>query len=140
MAAAGTELEHSNLNVYVPHRFRLTGAKLVKASQSLLYKGLKQKENTPVRTRTSRELDEARQGVKNLCRRTLTDAQLWNSIRHRDFSRTYRTFIWRVLHVGFKCGTYWSNITNYEHRGKCPCCNDTDETIKHILTECSARG
>ncbi|EIM91131.1 uncharacterized protein STEHIDRAFT_49333, partial [Stereum hirsutum FP-91666 SS1] len=140
LAGAGTELEHSDLNVHIPQRFRLTGAKLVKATQSLLYKGLRMKENKPVRNRTSQELSEARQGVKNLCGRTLTDAQIWDSIRHRDFSRGYRTFIWRVLHAGFKCGSYWENIQNYEHRGTCPCCNDTSETTRHILTECSARG
>lgn len=129
LASTGTEpSQNGNLTVIIPDRFRLTGAKLPKHIA-----------DTPVRTQTSKEPDEMSQGIKNLCGRTLTVAQMWEVIHRKDFSRSYPKFIWRVVRAGFKCGTYRSNIQNYKHRGKCTCCNEEAETIKHMLIVCSAR-
>lgn len=140
LANTGMEkAEDPSLPVRIPPRFITTGAKLNKASQSLLYRGIKLQKGTPARPRTDTELNTTRQGVNALCGRTPSNTQLWSSIRNKDFSKVFRSFIWCTLHAGYKCGVYWSSIPNYEHRGICPCC-DTEETIEHILTRCSAPG
>ncbi|KAJ3820892.1 hypothetical protein F5878DRAFT_650629 [Lentinula raphanica] len=59
----------------------------------------------------------------------------WKSLRHKDFSRKYRYFIWMTAHNGYKTGDYWTNITNFEHRANCVFCGET-ESMEHILTEC----
>ena len=35
-----------------------------------------------------------------------------------------------------RIGDFWSNIPNYEIRAICPHCQDTTESLTHILTEC----
>lgn len=43
------------------------------------------------------------------------------------------------MHDGYKVGPYWNKIPGFEIRAPCTICG-TDETMEHILTECSAPG
>ncbi|KAK0200475.1 hypothetical protein DFS33DRAFT_1267203, partial [Desarmillaria ectypa] len=42
-------------------------------------------------------------------------------------------------HNAYKCGKYWENIPNYEHRGTCTTCN-AEDFLRHILPECNVPG
>ncbi|KAJ7429747.1 hypothetical protein B0H11DRAFT_2211913 [Mycena galericulata] len=91
------------------------------------------------RVKTRIMLDITRYAVKEQSGKTPSDEEIWKSIRNKDITRTIRDFYWRCLHQSYKCGTYWLNLPTYEHRAKCPTCQ-VDETMEHILVECSAPG
>lgn len=85
-------------------------------------------------------LDIARWAVNDLTGHLPTDQKLWHCCHHKDFSKAFRAFLWRLFHGGYKCGTYWDNIPNYEMRGRCPECDNETESLEHILLECTAPG
>jgi hypothetical protein len=120
-----------------PPRFQLTGAKLKTATQSTLYTGVKEvKPQVKTRTDTVAGLDRARWAAEPYCKRLPTDAQVWHSIRSKDFSRKAREFLWKSIHGGYKIGKYWERIGgDWERLATCPICEDT-ESMEHILTEC----
>ncbi|KAJ7855229.1 hypothetical protein B0H13DRAFT_2237905 [Mycena leptocephala] len=64
-----------------------------------------------------------------------TTAQIWRSIRHKDFSRNIRNFLWKVIHEGYILGDQWKHFNGFEDRGTCKKC-DVPESMEHILTQC----
>ncbi|EIM88751.1 uncharacterized protein STEHIDRAFT_21159, partial [Stereum hirsutum FP-91666 SS1] len=92
------------------------------------------------RIRTTTMLDIARWAVKTLTGHLPTDRKLWKTCHHKDFSKSFRSFLWRLFHGGYKCGVYWETIPNYELRGRCPVCDNETESLEHILLECTAPG
>ena len=46
-----------------------------------------------------------------------------------------RSFLWKMLHRGFKVGKYWNNIPGYKSRSQCPDCEQTED-MNHILFVC----
>lgn len=44
------------------------------------------------------------------------------------------------MHNIFKLGKYWENIEHYEHQALCRQCDNTTETLEHVLTEYTASG
>ncbi|KAJ7430777.1 hypothetical protein FB451DRAFT_1038724 [Mycena latifolia] len=127
------------LQMDIPPAFNLTGMKLKKGSQASFYKAIKASKPKPERMKTTMMLDITRHAAKNLSGRAPIDSQIWLSIRHQDITRTTRDFMWRCLHQAYKLGDYWRNIPTYEQRATCPNCQ-VDETMEHILLECSAPG
>jgi exonuclease III len=122
-----------------PARFQITGAKLKTASQSLLYAGIKEAKG-PARTRsdTLTGLDMARWAAQPFRKKLPTDAQIWHSLKSKDFSRKAREFLWRNIHGGYKVGKYWEKIGGeWERLAICPICEET-ETMEHILTDCQS--
>lgn len=73
--------------------------------------------------------------TKELWNMTPTPHQLWKSIRSRDIPKNTQNFLWKSLHSSYKVGSYWSNIPNYEDRGICRLCGES-ESIHHILVYC----
>ena len=53
----------------------------------------------------------------------------------RNTPPNIRSFLWKMLHGGFKVGKYWNNIPGYEDRGQCPNCEQTED-MNHILFVC----
>ena len=43
------------------------------------------------------------------------------------------------MHNAYKCGEYWTTISDHEHRTRCVM-YERGETMEHILTECKASG
>ncbi|KAH9931415.1 uncharacterized protein B0H18DRAFT_1083451 [Fomitopsis serialis] len=109
-------------------RFELTGARLDALTQALAYHGILELRGTETRLRTHSPPSTP-----------LTHGAIWTSLRHRDFSRAFAVFLWKVMHDGLKCGTYWDKIQGYEHRAQCGRCG-LPETIQHILFDCEAVG
>ena len=67
------------------------------------------------------------------------DSAVWKSTRHRDFSKTYRSFIWKSMHSTHKIGTYWLQIPEFEQRERCAKCEAT-ESLEHIILQCDIPG
>ncbi|KAJ3715190.1 hypothetical protein C8R42DRAFT_549572, partial [Lentinula raphanica] len=64
---------------------------------------------------------------------------IWKSIRHKDFNRKARYFLWMAIHNGYKVGDYWKHIPSMEPRAECPHCR-VPESLEHILVECEIPG
>jgi len=126
-------------NLEIHPNFDLTGAQLTAMSQSLAYKGICERKKQKARQGTTCNLAITRHAVKEITGHFPDDRDVWKSTRHRDFSKTYRTFIWKSMHNTHKIGDYWTNIDNYGHRANCEKCGTTED-LEHILLRCDILG
>ena len=134
-----TKTAFNIIDLSVDGKFNLTGAQLSYMSQALAYKGIRELKVQPYQISTIINLDITRHAVKTISGKMPTDATIWHSIRNKDITRNIRVFLWKILHKTQKCGDYWLKIPGFEHRLNCPkCC--IDESMAHILTECSVPG
>jgi ribonuclease HI len=130
---------YDQINLDINPKFNLTGAQLSCLSQATAYQGILGMANPVVRCTTTINLDITRYAVQASTGHLPTDAMIWYSIRTKDISRTIRVFLWKLLHGTHKCGEYWNNIPNFEHRAICQICG-MEDSMSHILTECTAPG
>lgn len=128
-----------NIRTEIPEGYDIPGAKLVKLTQAVAYRGIIERYPVPDRKGTTAHLDATRWAAKERVGEFPTDKQIWLSLRDKDLSKQVRNFLWRAMHNAYKIGKYWENIKDYEHRAECPRCRVT-ETLEHILTECEASG
>jgi len=127
---AGATPTANTLNLEAPPNLVPSGAKLSALSQKDLYRGI-QKINNPLPRRTS-EINVGR--VQACAAETYGTAPTPESVWKKT-----REFLWKCMHDAFKIGKFWSRIENYEQRGICSKC-ESEESMEHILTECSAPG
>ncbi|KAJ3757153.1 RNase H-domain-containing protein [Lentinula raphanica] len=147
LAKMGCEkTEQDEISLQIQQHLRVTGAKLSLMTQARAYKAIRQFKKT--KRQYQRALDRrntrintgrAKSVIKEIMELEPSSKTLWKSLRHKDFSRKFRYFIWMVAHEGYKIGDYWQHITNFEHRANCHPCGVT-ESMDHILTECQCPG
>ena len=82
-------------------------------------------------------LDITRYAIQDITTQLETDVSIWKNIRHEDIRRHIQNFLYRAMTGSLRIGDFWSNIPNYEIRAMCQNCQDTTETLEHILTECA---
>nr|GAT54724.1 predicted protein [Mycena chlorophos] len=70
---------------------------------------------------------------------TISAKAVWKAVRHKDFTRKIRIFLWKMVHGGFKVGPHWIDIPGYEDWAECKKCRTT-ESMEHILTQCECHG
>lgn len=140
LAKAGAEMDvDPAIQIRIPPRFNLTGAKLTNATQALLTKGIKCSRQRTPRVATVTNLDIGRWAAHDHLGAGLpTDARMFGSLRSKNLTKKERIFLYRVMHNGYKIGKYWNNIPGYEQRGRCPLCDHDEESMRHILEECRA--
>ncbi|KIN93251.1 hypothetical protein M404DRAFT_171559, partial [Pisolithus tinctorius Marx 270] len=68
---------------------------------------------------------------------TLSEVEIWKSIRNKDIPKNIRNFLWKSLQGCYKTGEYWLKIPSYEMRGTCVFCGEP-ESMSHILIECTS--
>ena len=119
--------------------FNLTGAQLESMTQALAYKGICESKTPRNRRRTAQMLAITRHAVQDTTGNYPDDSAVWKSTRHRDFSKTYRSFIWKSMHSTHKIGTYWLQIPEFEQRERCAKCEAT-ESLEHIILQCDIPG
>lgn len=135
------------LDLEISPRFNLTGAELKSMTQALLYKGIcelklrKWKETSKWRKGTAIMLDITRHAVLSTSGKLPSDKDIWTSLRHKDFARPFRTFLWKTAHNLHKIGQFWENIEGHEHKGLCHDCDSNPiDNLDHILLECETPG
>lgn len=141
-ALAGIGAEKANpdhLNLEIDPRFDLSGAQLSTTTQSLAYKGIMSSKRTDTRRAALINLDITRYATESAWGKLPTDTNIWKSLRHPDFNRTVRAFLWKAIHNAHRIGDFWQHIPNYEQRGTCHAC-EMPETMTHVLTECDIPG
>jgi exonuclease III len=140
LAEIGTRIvEPESEALRVPVRFSVTGLRLSRASQSLLYRSVLRRRKAMPRKATAMQVDIARWGAKSITGNMPTEEQIWRAIRKPIFLRPERTFLFMNMHSAYKIGDYWTRIPDYERRGVCPVCEEV-ESMEHILTQCEAPG
>ncbi|KAG1777131.1 hypothetical protein EV702DRAFT_1179550 [Suillus placidus] len=118
------------IDTSITRPMHLSGINLQNGTQNIFYKCIRKTANQPTKRRPTR---------MNLARtqqETPTEQLIWKSIRDNDIPRNVQGFLWKMLHSAYKIGEYWEKIPNFEQRGKCGLCGDT-ETMEHILLECT---
>lgn len=128
-----------DVDLRIPRGYNVTRAKLAKATQALLYKGILEIQPAPDRRGTQANLNEIRWAIKETTGLMPTNSVIWKSIRSRALSKEIRNFLWKTIHNLYKIGKYWNNIQGFEERAACPACR-TEESMSHILTECRVSG
>ncbi|KAF9234528.1 hypothetical protein BU15DRAFT_52534 [Melanogaster broomeanus] len=137
LAVQGIEKDRSDkIATTMREEFNTNGLRLNHGTQRLFYKGILSTQ-TPARQKRSTIIHLAitKYAVSDISGTTPTEPQIWNSLRDRDIPRAIRNFLWKVLHNAYKIGEYWQLMANYELRGSCHLCGET-ETMEHILLEC----
>ncbi|KAF6752659.1 hypothetical protein DFP72DRAFT_815066 [Ephemerocybe angulata] len=117
------------------------GAKLVKLTQSQIYKVLlaQKAANTPTRPSTKTHLELASAACGERLGYMPSPKEIWKSIRSKNIAhKKIRAFLWRVMHNALPCGRVWPNDPHPE-RALCPTCQ-VRETPQHILLECPDNG
>ncbi|KAE9383061.1 hypothetical protein BT96DRAFT_961108 [Gymnopus androsaceus JB14] len=135
-----------NIELSIEKSVQVTGAKLNLITQSMATKAIRMRKMKTAcyRKALNCRATRCRVGRAKWCAKEIngtepSDKLIWKSIRHKDFSRPFRYFLWMTIHNGYKVGDYWRNILAMEHCAECHHCR-CDESMEHILLECKAPG
>ncbi|EIW54964.1 uncharacterized protein TRAVEDRAFT_130543 [Trametes versicolor FP-101664 SS1] len=116
-----------------------TGASLAHLTQSLAYKGIRERKKRVQHKSTVQMVEDTLVEMERATGDAHAVASLWNALQKDPIERKVRDFIWKALHDAHRVGKFWLNITGYEDRGMCRHC-DCAESLEHILTQCEAPG
>jgi ribonuclease HI/exonuclease III len=132
------------IDLKIPENAYTSGIRLATATQSLVYRAIRQKklESLKERQRTKNMIEIVVDDLERCCNVSPTEPAIWKAIRHKDFSKQFRYFAWMVLHDAYMTGTKWDR-ENYPQEKKdrafCDLCGGLDN-LDHILFRCEAPG
>lgn len=66
-------------------------------------------------------------------------AQVWVSIRHKDFPRQVKNFLWKSLHSTHHIGKFWSHGPECADQATCQFCGEPEDP-EHIALKCRRLG
>ena len=125
-----------DIDISVPPLSEPGGMKLNKLTQAVAYKLIRSLNCPPESHRSKVLLDCTRSALESLNDGPPRDENIWRNVRHPDIRRPIQTFLLRALHGSLKIGDFWERIQNYEQHAQCSVCNETTESLDHILLEC----
>ncbi|KAJ7736456.1 hypothetical protein B0H16DRAFT_1326508 [Mycena metata] len=131
--------EPSKISIEIEASMSLDGAKLSTLTQKLAYAGIEERKAEVSRKATDNNVKQVRAAIKLQNNKMPTTAQVWTSIRHKDFTRQVRNFLWKSLHSAHRIGIIWKHIPECEDREICQFC-DEPEDLEHILLKCKHPG
>ncbi|KAI0064250.1 hypothetical protein BV25DRAFT_1800552 [Artomyces pyxidatus] len=134
--AAASPLDDETIDLTIPPSFNLQGAKLSTIAQATAYQAIRERRAPHTRLGTEARLAETRLDLGNFTHRLETDATLWRACRSPDLRAPIQQFIFRALHRSQKVGEHWASIPGYQDRALCPACDNTTESLDHILFRC----
>lgn len=140
LASAGALREVADeIDLTVPVNFRTPGAQVSALSQSLAYKGIRERQRRPQREATTRMIGEVQRAVETNFSVLPRSEAIWRAISKKTVSRSIRVFLWKTLHGAHKIGGFWKHIEGHEDRQRCGACG-VEDTLDHILFQCRAPG
>ncbi|KAL1737858.1 hypothetical protein HDZ31DRAFT_51756, partial [Schizophyllum fasciatum] len=106
-AARREETDEVDLNI--PPRLRVTGARLDAMTQALAYKAIRRrKENQgEARRPTLSNLAQIESDLESAFGIRPTNAGVWTALRDPAITLECQYFLWMVIHDAYKIGTYW---------------------------------
>ncbi|KAJ7805957.1 ribonuclease H-like protein [Mycena leptocephala] len=122
-----------------PEGSLVRGAKLCTMTQAVAYAGIRERKTASARLTTEANTKLIQTSTHECYGFLPTTQQIWKSIRHKDFTRQIRNFLWKTIHGAHRTGKYWLHIPECEERARCQHCDEI-ETMEHILLKCSKPG
>lgn len=122
-----------------PKKFLLRGAMMMRMTQKLAYRGIREIKEKGERKTTFEITDRVVDAVAAETGRVILKDSLWKSIRGKSIPRKIRDFLWMALHGAQKVGGFWKNVPNCNLRANCVVCGQ-EESMEHILTECNVEA
>ncbi|KAJ7836739.1 ribonuclease H-like protein [Mycena leptocephala] len=126
-------------DLQVEGTMKLKGVKLSSLTQALAYAGIKGLKARVSRKATDNNVKQVQMAAQQTYGRIPAPAVIWKSIRHKDFSRQLRNFLWKCMHDAHRIGKFWKHIPDSEDRGICQFCGETED-LEHILLKCERPG
>ncbi|KAJ7078702.1 hypothetical protein B0H15DRAFT_788723 [Mycena belliarum] len=117
----------------------LPGAKLASLTQATAYAGIRELKTAVTRKASDNNVKQVTLAIQCEYNYLPSAAQVWKSIRHKDFTRQVKNFLWKSLHSAHRIGSFWNHIPECEARGVCQFC-DEPEDLEHILLKCRRPG
>ncbi len=132
-----------NLELNIPPRFRITGARLQDMTQKLAYRAIWSRKAAKIsqRPRAMANMDRIASGIQAAFGVQL-QATIWLSLRTQHVSRQASQFMWMAIHDGYMIGSHWQRPNMSDEmraRATCTRCGEL-ETMTHIIFECEAFG
>ncbi|KDQ50173.1 hypothetical protein JAAARDRAFT_142329 [Jaapia argillacea MUCL 33604] len=127
------------LDLSVPPNFHLSGAKLATITQSVAYRGIRERVHHEERRKSAQSIDMVRSNLEEIHGHLETDKAIWARTWSKDLQRKIGQFLFMMIHQAQKIGTFWVNIPTFEERGRCGECDGEIESMEHILLDCQAR-
>jgi hypothetical protein len=149
LAEAGANKPNCDTLLYDTHpTMSISGAKLSAMTQALAYQAIrerklkKERKQSGPRRRTQENLEKVKIQVQEVFEVMPTQERIWKAIRHKDFSRKARNFLWMITHDAYMTGSHWQRENFSEEIKECTiCAHDQQlEDMEHILTKCDSPG
>ena len=137
LATEGTnKLIPDNIDLSIPPSFDPTGLRLSTMTQASAYAFVSNHGPPPPSNRARINLDRTRATLIDVNNREESNSHLWLKCRHPDIRRPIQTFLYKALHGAFRIGDFWNDIPQLAQRAHCASCNESPESLDHILIDC----
>ncbi|KAJ7157685.1 hypothetical protein C8R43DRAFT_883247 [Mycena crocata] len=133
------DMESARIDFILEPSTELRGAKLSTLTQAIAYAGIRELKTTTSRKATDNNVQQVQQAVKSGFNYVPTPAQIWTSIRTKNFSRQVKNFYWKSMHSAHRIGAFWKHIPECEERGTCQFCGELED-LEHITLKCRRPG
>ncbi|KAJ7139962.1 hypothetical protein C8R43DRAFT_893064 [Mycena crocata] len=127
------------IGLEIEAHLELRGAKLSTLTQATAYAGIRELKAATSRKATENSIKQVQLATRAEFHFLPSPAQIWTSIRCKDFSRQAKNFYWKSMHAAHRIGTFWKHIPECEERGICQFCNETED-LEHITLKCWRPG
>lgn len=137
LAKMGAEKEREDpYDLSIPDHFNVQGAKLSTLTQAITYRGIRERAKKLERNTTQLNLEKIRGDLEDTTGEMEPNEAIWANLRTKPIRLRIQQFFFKAVHGTHKIGRFWLNIEGYTQRAACRNCGD-DETMNHILTECT---
>ncbi|KAJ7210810.1 hypothetical protein GGX14DRAFT_363204, partial [Mycena pura] len=92
--------------------------------QRTFYQGIREEKTKALTDHASakNKLNTIKAAACDIFGRSVTDADIWNSLHVKDFLPRPSQFLWKCVHNAHKVGSYWTHIPECGDRATCQDC------------------
>jgi ribonuclease HI len=101
--------EPDTFSLEIPERFDLQGAKLLKITQAIAYKGINHQKTRHSRNTMSNNLERIREDIHTHSGQQEKDETIWKSTHKRSITTKIGQFLFNVIHRTQKIENYWTH-------------------------------
>ncbi|KAJ8455311.1 hypothetical protein ONZ45_g18981 [Pleurotus djamor] len=120
LAGQGAQKQSPNEFIFENERkFIPEGAKISALSQKLAYNGIRERKESAkkhIRPSAARMIERIQIDVEDSTGSTPGENAIWRALRHKDFSKQTRFFMWMTTHEAYKIGRYWTETIQNDRR------------------------
>ncbi|KAJ7922383.1 hypothetical protein B0H13DRAFT_1865760 [Mycena leptocephala] len=129
----------AQISFNISAELKLRGVKLSSLTQAVAYNAIKEMKAKPFWPATDNNVKLVQSATKQNFNRLPCPAEIWKSIRHKDFTYQIRNFLRKSMHNAHRIGNFWKHIPECKDCEICQFCGET-ESLEHNLLECERPG